>query len=144
MDIVSSEKRSRMMSAIGGKDTRPELKVRSYLHSRGFRFRLHARNLPGRPDMVFPKYRTVVFVHGCFWHRHDGCNLAYHPKTNVDFWEKKFQANVERDLRNLQELEKDGWKVLIIWECELSGSDALTQLEEGIRDGGRSVDWPPG
>lgn len=140
MDIVSREKRSRMMSAIGGKDTRPELKVRSYLHSRGFRFRLHARNLPGRPDMVFPKYRTVVFVHGCFWHRHDGCNLAYHPKTNVDFWEKKFQANVERDLRNLQELEKDGWKVLIIWECELSGSDALTQLEEGIRDGGRSVD----
>ena len=140
MDIVSREKRSRMMSAIGGKDTRPELKVRSYLHSRGFRFRLHARNLPGRPDMVFPKYRTVVFVHGCFWHRHDGCNLAYHPITNGDFWEKKFQANVERDLRNLQELEKDGWKVLIIWECELSGSDALTQLEEGIRDGGRSVD----
>jgi len=140
MDIVSREKRSRMMSAIGGKDTRPELKVRSYLHSKGFRFRLHVRNLPGRPDMVFPKYRTVVFVHGCFWHRHDGCNLAYHPKTNVDFWEKKFQGNVERDLRNLQELEKDGWKVLIIWECELSGSNALIRLEAGIRDGGRNVD----
>ena len=139
MDIVSREKRSRMMSAIGGKDTRPELKVRSYLHSRGFRFRLHAKNLPGRPDLVFPKYRTVVFVHGCFWHRHDDCSLAYHPKTNVDFWEKKFQANVERDLRNLQELEKDGWKVLTIWECELSGSDALAQLEAGIGDGGQSV-----
>ena len=140
VDTLTKSQRSRVMSKIRGKDTKPELAVRSLLHGMGYRFRLHRRDLPGSPDIVLPRYRAVVFVHGCFWHRHDGCNLAYHPKTNVDFWEKKFQANVERDLRNLQELEKDGWKVLIIWECELSGSDALIRLEAGIRDGGRNVD----
>ena len=100
MDVVSSVKRSEMMSGIRGRNTRPELQVRAYLHARGLRFRLHRKDLPGRPDVVLPKYRVAVFVHGCFWHRHPGCKFTTEPATREDFWRQKFAANVSRDLRN--------------------------------------------
>ena len=106
------------MSQIRGRDTAPEKQVRSVLHRGGYRFRLHSRRLPGHPDVVLPKYRTVVFVHGCFWHRHNGCRFAYAPKSRVAFWNAKFQSNVERDRRNARELRGLGWKVVTIWECE--------------------------
>lgn len=117
MDIVSATKRSQMMSGIRGKNTKPELVVRSLAHRLGLRFRLHGKELPGRPDLVFPKHRTAVFVHGCFWHRHD-CGLAAVPKTRTEFWLAKFAANVERDRVSKAELKSQGWRVLEIWECE--------------------------
>jgi len=117
MDIVSPSRRSQMMKAIRGKDTVPELVVRSVAHGLGLRFRLHSSKLPGRPDLVFPRWKTVVLVHGCFWHRH-GCQLAATPKTRVEFWQAKFAANQKRDRLVRAELEARGWKVLEIWECE--------------------------
>jgi DNA mismatch endonuclease, patch repair protein len=117
MDIVSPAKRSQMMSGIRGKNTRPELVVRSVAHRLGLRFRLHRKELPGRPDLVFPRHRTAVFVQGCFWHRHD-CGLAAVPKTRTEFWLAKFAANVKRDRLCRAELENRGWRVLEIWECE--------------------------
>src|SRR5690554_4709711 len=118
-DIVDSKTRSRMMSGIKGKHTRPELLVRSGLHRLGFRFRLHPRNLSGRPDLILPKYRVAIFVHGCFWHRHPGCKYATTPTTREDFWRAKFEANVERDRRKARELREAGWRVLTVWECTL-------------------------
>ena len=106
------------MSQIRGRDTAPEKQVRSVLHRAGYRFRLHSKRLLGHPDVVLPKYRTVVFVHGCFWHRHKGCRFAYAPKSRVAFWNAKFQSNVERDRRNARELRRLGWKVVTIWECD--------------------------
>jgi DNA mismatch endonuclease (patch repair protein) len=117
MYVVSKETRSRMMSGIRGKDTAPEMLVRSVAHSLGLRFRLHVRTLPGRPDLVFPRHRTVIFVHGCFWHRHN-CRLAAMPKTRPDFWRAKFDANQRRDIRNRELLEQQGWRVVEVWECE--------------------------
>ena len=125
MDIVPPEVRSRMMRGIQGKDTRPERSVRSAAHHLGLRFRLHVRELPGRPDLVFPRYRTVIFVHGCFWHRHD-CGLAATPKTREEFWQKKFVANVSRDARKREDLERAGWRVVEIWECETRDPVALS------------------
>ena len=119
VDIVNRETRSRMMSGIRGKNTTPELLVRKYLHGRGLRFRLHAKNLPGKPDLVFPKYKTVVFVHGCFWHQHPRCKLATMPASNVEFWKQKLEANRERDQRNKRMLKALGWSVLTVWECQL-------------------------
>ena len=119
MDRLSKEHRSWNMSRIKGKDTKPELAVRSLLHCMGYRFRLHRKDLPGKPDIVLPKYKTVIFVHGCFWHRHPGCLYAYNPKSRVEFWEKKFARTVERDREVAQSLRKLGWRVLIVWECEL-------------------------
>ncbi len=107
------------MSRIRGKNTIPEVHLRKLLHAAGYRFRLHAPDLPGKPDIVLKKYKTVIFVHGCFWHRHDGCTGATIPKTRTEFWTKKFEATVERDLRKKEELEQAGWKVEIVWECEL-------------------------
>lgn len=107
------------MSGIRGRDTKPEHIVRSYLHKAGLRFRLHA-NLPGKPDLVFPKHRTVVFVHGCFWHRHAGCKYAAVPKTNAPFWREKFNENVARDQRVQEVLEQNEWRVIVIWECQIS------------------------
>lgn len=107
------------MSRIRGKDTKPEVLLRSLLHRRGFRFRLHAPGLPGKPDIVLPKYRTVIFVHGCFWHRHEGCSNATMPKTHTEFWTEKFHRTVERDVRKKTELEALGWQILTVWECEL-------------------------
>ncbi|WP_119157874.1 very short patch repair endonuclease [Caldimonas tepidiphila] len=127
-DIVSAETRSRMMSGIRGTDTRPEMLVRRYLHAAGLRFRLHDRRLPGKPDLVFPGLRTVVFVHGCFWHRHPGCRFASVPASRKDFWTGKFEANVIRDAAKAAALQQQGWKVLTIWECETREPDKLDQL----------------
>lgn len=113
------------MSRIRGKDTKPELAVRSMLHQMGYRFRLHREDLPGTPDIVLPKYRTVVLVHGCFWHRHEGCRYAYNPKSRIEFWEEKFATNVDRDRRQKAELQADGWIVITAWECELREPDEL-------------------
>lgn len=124
MDIVSPAKRSQMMAGIRGKNTKPELVVRSIAHGLGLRYRLHRNDVPGRPDLLFPKHRTAVFVHGCFWHRHD-CGLAAVPKTRTEFWLTKFATNVERDRRHRAELEVQGWRVLEIWECETRDTEAV-------------------
>ena len=116
------------MSRIRGRNTKPELRIRSLLHRAGFRFRLHKKGLPGRPDIVLAKYRTAIFVHGCFWHRHRGCKNTTTPSTRFDFWQKKFGDNVSRDARNRAELEADGWRVLTVWECELEAdADRVVQ-----------------
>ena len=108
-----------MMSGIKGKNTKPELLLRSALHAQGFRFRIQRKDLPGKPDIVLPKYKTIIFVHGCFWHRHPGCKYAYTPKSNVEFWTNKLEGNVTRDRLTEQTLEEMGWRVLIVWECEI-------------------------
>ena len=119
MDHVSRERRSRMMSGIKGKDTVPEILVRRAAHALGLRFRLHVRDLPGRPDLVLARWRTVVFVNGCFWHRHPGCKRAGKPKSNRAFWNRKFKENVRRDRSNYAQLEKLGWRVIVLWQCEV-------------------------
>lgn len=121
-DVVSPSARSRMMSGIRGKNTWPERALRSALFAAGLRYRLHVRGLPGIPDLVFPKYRAVIFVHGCFWHRHAGCRYTTIPKANGDFWQKKFEGNVSRDARHVEMLLKLGWRVAIVWECSLKRS----------------------
>ncbi|ESX16672.1 XorII very short patch repair endonuclease [Mesorhizobium sp. LSJC255A00] len=127
-ETAISPERSRNMSAVKGKDTQPERKVRRVLHALGYRFRLHCMDLPGRPDIVLPRYRTVVFVHGCFWHQHEGCSRASKPKTRIDFWKKKFEANVQRDRCSEQALQVLGWRVVTIWECEIYSSAQLEAL----------------
>ena len=119
MDRFSPDKRHEVMSRIRGKDTKPEMIVRRFLFSQGFRFRLHYRKLPGHPDIVLPKYRAVVFVHGCFWHRHENCRHFRLPQSNVEYWENKIAGNVERDLRDANRIADMGWKVIVVWECEL-------------------------
>lgn len=116
-DVVDKETRSRMMAGIRGRNTRPEISLRKALHRLGFRYRLHGRKLPGRPDLVFPMYRAVVFVHGCFWHRHAGCPYCTTPDSNYDFWQAKFLENTTRDARNLEHLRTAGWRIAIVWEC---------------------------
>ncbi len=118
-----SEQRSRNMSAIRSKNTKPEIKVRKVLHSMGYRFRLHSKDLPGSPDIVLPKYKTVIFVHGCFWHRHQNCKYASTPKTRQEFWNKKFNENINRDKINQENLSSKGWKIIIVWECEIKDKD---------------------
>lgn len=107
------------MAAVKSKNTKPEMQVRKILHSLGYRFRLHRKDLPGKPDIVLPKFKTVIFINGCFWHQHVGCKHASIPQTNTEFWEKKLSNNVERDRKNYQALFDMGWKVLVIWECEV-------------------------
>lgn len=119
MDIFSPEKRSQVMSLIKSKDTKPEKIIRSILHKLGFRFRINRKDLPGKPDIILPKYKTVIFVHGCFWHQHKGCKYASLPKTNSQFWEKKLFENHKRDKRIMKEYEKTDWKVLVLWQCEI-------------------------
>ncbi len=118
-DTVSLEKRSLMMRGIRSKDTKPEVLVRQWLHRKGLRFRLHRKDLPGKPDIVLPKWGLVILVHGCFFHHHQDCKLAYIPKSRTEWWMEKFRKNRERDLKTLAELEKLGWKVLVIWECQI-------------------------
>lgn len=127
-DTIDPATRSRVMSRIRGKNTAPEMRVRSYLHSRGLRFRLHSAKLPGRPDIVLPRWSAVILVHGCFWHRHPGCRFAYTPKSRQDFWERKFTENVARDQRSLEALQSAGWRVFVIWECETRDESCLARL----------------
>lgn len=119
MDHLTKEQRSWNMSRIRDRDTRPEVILRSMLHRAGYRFRKNVKNLPGKPDIVLPKYRTVIFVHCCFWHRHKGCKYATTPSTNVEFWQKKFAANIANDKKHARALRKLGWKVITVWECEV-------------------------
>jgi|TARA_Y100000031_G_scaffold28452_2_gene30816 DNA mismatch endonuclease (patch repair protein) len=119
MDIWSKEKRSQVMSNIRSIDTKPELLVRSLLHQAGYRFRIHRKDLPGKPDIVLPKYKAVVFVHGCFWHLHSGCRDGTVPKTRADYWKNKLLRNKERDKEHMRTLQKLGWRVLRLWECEV-------------------------
>ena len=119
-DRFSEEQRSYVMSRIKSKDTKPEMILRKSLHQLGFRYRLHSSDLPGKPDMIFPKFRICIFVHGCFWHRHEGCPRSTMPKTNTLFWQEKFHRNKNRDIENVIRLFDLGWRVEIVWECELS------------------------
>lgn len=118
-DIKTKESRSYNMSRIAGKDTKPEELVRKYLFSKGFRYRKNVRKLPGTPDLVLPKYRTVIFVNGCFWHGHEGCKYYVLPKTNTEFWKEKIERNKERDLKERMQLRNMGWHVILLWECQL-------------------------
>lgn len=140
MDIVSKDKRSAMMRAVRSKDTAPELLVRKGLHARGLRYRVHCKHLPGRPDLVFPKWHAAVFIHGCFWHGH-GCRYSRPPDTNKSFWAEKIAANVERDRANRAALEARGWRVFEIWTCRLRGAGKaglpalLDSVARAIREG---------
>jgi DNA mismatch endonuclease (patch repair protein) len=125
MDTMDRQARSSLMGRIRGTNTKPELVVRRLAHRLGFRFRLHRRDLPGSPDLVFPGLQKVVFVHGCYWHRHPGCRKAYEPKSNVAFWAKKFAENVIRDERALADLRQQGWDSLVVWECEVGDLESL-------------------
>lgn len=123
-DVLTAEQRRHNMSRIRGKDTKPEMLIRRGLHARGLRYRLHDRKLPGRPDLVFPKYHTAIFIHGCFWHAH-GCALSKLPATRRDFWAEKLDTNAQRDRKATQALQADGWRVLVIWECAMHGPTRL-------------------
>jgi DNA mismatch endonuclease (patch repair protein) len=133
MDTLTSSERSARMARVRGKDSKPEMLVRRMVHAMGFRYRLHDRGLPGSPDLVFPRLRKVIFVHGCFWHRHEDihCKLARWPKSRLDFWRPKLQGNRERDLRRQAELEKLGWRIFVVWECQMRDRE---QLENSLRD----------
>ena len=128
MDHLTPEHRSWNMSRIKSKDTTPERIVRSFLHRNGFRFRLHVKDLPGKPDIVLPKYKTVVEVRGCYWHRHEGCKDSTTPSTNTEFWQKKFAENVARDKRTEQDLKSLGWNVIVVWECEVKRNIFMQSL----------------
>lgn len=134
-DSLSKEKRSWNMSKIRGKDTAIEVRVRKYLFSKGFRYRKNVKILPGKPDIVLPKYKTVIFVHGCFWHRHKGCKNATTPKTRTDFWNEKFCKNVENDQLHTRQLTEMGWNILVLWECEIEKrfEETMTLLTEQIK-----------
>ena len=127
-DQVSVERRSEIMARVRGKDTKPEILVRQAAHRLGLRFRLHGKELPGKPDLVLRKWRTVVFVNGCFWHRHPGCRRAATPAANRDYWRTKFETNVRRDRRNQSLLEAKGWRVVVIWECECRTDQAAAAV----------------
>lgn len=133
VDVVDKQARSRMMAGIRGKDTRPEIRLRKALHAIGFRFRLHEKRLPGRPDIVLPKWKVAIEVHGCFWHRHEGCRFASTPATRPEFWAEKFATNVARDRRNLEKLQEAGWRTAVIWECWLRDKD-ISELVQKLRD----------
>ncbi len=125
VDTLTPEQRSERMSRVRNKDTKPEMQVRRLVHALGYRYRLHATNLPGRPDLVFGTRRKVIFIHGCFWHRHEGCPSCRMPKSRLRFWKRKLNANRDRDQLTQQALVELGWNFLIIWECELADTDAL-------------------
>ncbi|MFA5447110.1 MAG: very short patch repair endonuclease [Sphaerochaeta sp.] len=130
--LVSADLRRRIMASIKAKDTKAELMVRRYLHRQGFRYRTNDRRLPGSPDIVLPKYRCVIFINGCFWHAHQGCSHFSFPKTNQEFWEKKLTRNKERDCRNAAVLLSLGWRVIVVWECELSTKQRREQTLLGL------------
>lgn len=136
MDFLAPKKRSELMSKIGSKDSKSEIRVRKYLHLNGFRFRKNVSYLPGTPDIVLPKYKAIIFIHGCYWHGHFGCSKSRLPESNVDFWRKKILSNIDRDNKVLIELEKLNWRVAIVWECYLKNKtvfeQAMTALTEWI------------
>lgn len=132
-DRLTKEQRSKNMSLIRGKDTKPEIIVRKFLHSNGFRYSLHRKDLPGKPDIVLPKWKTVIFVNGCYWHRHKNCKMASTPKTNTFFWKQKFLANVKRDKINYNDLESLGWKVIVVWECEVKNNKFKKWITQRIK-----------
>jgi len=138
-DVLTKKQRHYNMSRIRSKDTKPEELVRKYLFTQGFRYRKNDKRYPGKPDIVLPKYKTIIFVHGCFWHQHSGCNAARIPDTNSGFWKEKFDRNVARDQKEQEALREAGWKVIVLWECELSNKEKrtirLTALAEEIREG---------
>lgn len=125
MDVLTPEQRRRTMAAVKSKNTKPELIVRRLLHAAGYRFRLHRNDLPGKPDIVLPKFRTTIFVHGCFWHQHEACKASARPTSRQEYWHIKLDRNVERDAANQTQLRQMGWRVLIVWECEIKSSEAL-------------------
>ena len=134
-DVFSQQKRSWIMSRVKGRDTKPEILVRSFIFRMGFRFRLHRRDLPGTPDIVLPRHGKVIFVHGCFWHGHKRCPRSKRPTTNENFWNKKLDGNIKRDKRYRRELRQMGWKVLIVWECETKNPEKLLRkLERFLHD----------
>lgn len=143
-DRLTQAQRSELMSAVRGRDTGPEKAIRSLLHRMGFRFRLHAAELPGKPDIVLPRHRKAIFVHGCFWHGHKKCIRSERPKSNVDFWNAKLDGNISRDLVVRKRLQSLGWRVLVIWECQIGDADRLKlRLEKFVSGGGRiSVERP--
>jgi DNA mismatch endonuclease, patch repair protein len=125
MDTLTPYERSERMSRVRNKDTKPEMAVRRLVYRMGFRYRLHSRTLPGKPDLVFPRRKRVIFVHGCFWHRHSGCALARMPKSRLEFWKPKMEANRKRDSRNQRLLRKEGWRILVVWECQLADEETM-------------------
>jgi DNA mismatch endonuclease (patch repair protein) len=143
MDTVDKKTRSRIMASVGQRDTGPEMSLRRILHRLGLRYRLHDRKLPGSPDLVFPRFRAVVFVHGCFWHVHEGCKFSTRPSSSKEFWNEKFEANQKRDRKNYDLLLVSGWRVLVVWQCALKarkdagleelGSEVLNWLESDER-----------
>ena len=139
MDNKTAEQRHENMSRIKGKDTKPEILVRKYLFARGFRYRKNVGKMPGHPDIVLPKYRAVVFVHGCFWHGHENCRYARIPSTNISFWEQKIRSNRERDAKTAARLLKEGWNVIVVWQCELKNKAereiTLVKIENRIKSG---------
>lgn len=137
-DVHNPKQRSYNMSRIRSKDTKPEEIVRKYLFSKGFRYRKNDARFPGKPDIVLPKYKTVIFVNGCFWHKHEGCKYFVWPENNAEFWRNKIMSNVERDKRNYEQIQQQGWKVLVVWECELKPKErekTLRQIEIELEDG---------
>lgn len=145
MDVVDKATRSRMMSGIRTKGTKPEIAVRKLLHRLGYRYRLHRLDLPGSPDICLPKFRTVIFVHGCYWHRHN-CKKASMPATNVDRWARKFKQNVIRDKRNLNDLHRLGWRTIVLWECGVKSAPVRLENDISVLIGCSSehVEWPSG
>lgn len=131
-DTVSRTKRSEMMSSVKQRHTKPEITVRKILHRHGFRFRLHNKKLPGTPDIVLPKHKAVIFVHGCFWHQHGGCRKSRRPTSNIEFWDEKLDKNIARDNQKESELINSGWKVLTIWDCETKNEDSLVEKVENF------------
>lgn len=134
MDIYDKKTRSFVMQAVKKKDTKPEMKVRKLLYNAGYRYRLHRKDLPGRPDIVFPRQRVAIFVHGCFWHQHLGCPRADRPTSNKVFWNKKLDRNIERDKVTLEALTRMGWNVLILWECKLKDAGLLDEINHFLGD----------
>lgn len=147
-DALSLEQRSQLMAKVHGKDTAIEKKVRSYLHEKGYRFRKHVAGLPGSPDIVLPKYKAAIFVHGCFWHGHSGCRKSRLPTTRHDFWEEKRKANLERDARKISKLTSSAWRIAVIWQCALEKpttlSNTMSKLENWLTSEETSCEIPPG
>ena len=145
MDVLSREKRSQIMASVKSSDTKPEMLVRRYLHAHGFRYGLHNRKLPGSPDIVLRKYKTVIFINGCFWHGHEGCRYYRLPKSNIEFWQTKIKRNRQRDIETIEALKTKGWRVITIWECELrtviQRSETLIQLVKDIKGDLKSVGY---